>query len=114
MTKLSLIAILLSCLILGVNANPSKHHKKPEKSFQTGAERTELYVNYLKHKNVAMVINPTSVMGQNHMPVLDSLIKLGIHITKIFGPEHGFRGNASNGAAVNDEVDVKTGIPAIS
>ena len=32
----------------------------------------------------------------------------------IFGPEHGFRSNASNGGAVGDEVDAKTGIPIIS
>ena len=61
-----------------------------------------------------MVINQTSVIGFNHVSSLDSLIKLGVHVTKIFGPEHGFRGNASNGATVNDTIDPKTGIPAIS
>jgi uncharacterized protein YbbC (DUF1343 family) len=33
---------------------------------------------------------------------------------KIFGPEHGFRGNASAGIKVDDDVDTKTGIKAIS
>jgi uncharacterized protein YbbC (DUF1343 family) len=33
---------------------------------------------------------------------------------KVFGPEHGFRGNASNGTAVADEIDPATGIPIIS
>ncbi len=33
---------------------------------------------------------------------------------KIFGPEHGFRGNASNGAKVDDAIDARTGIPVIS
>jgi len=61
-----------------------------------------------------MVINQTSVIGRNHVSSLDSLVKLGVHIVKIFGPEHGFRGTASNGATVNDTVDPKTGIPAIS
>ena len=80
----------------------------------TGADRTELYVNYLKNKNIGMVINQTSVIGKNNVSSLDSLLKLGIHIAKIFGPEHGFRGTASNGATVGDSVDPKTGIPAIS
>ncbi len=80
----------------------------------TGADRTELYVNYLKNKNIGMVINQTSVIGKNNVSSLDSLVKLGIRIKKIFGPEHGFRGNASNGAKVDDSVDPKTGIPAIS
>jgi uncharacterized protein YbbC (DUF1343 family) len=32
----------------------------------------------------------------------------------VFGPEHGFRGNASAGVRVSDEIDIKTGIPIIS
>lgn len=61
-----------------------------------------------------MVLNPTSVIGTNQTPSVDTLLKLGVHISKIFGPEHGFRGNASNGASVSDTVDPQTGIPAIS
>ena len=49
-----------------------------------------------------MVINQTSVIGKNQVSSIDTLLKLGIHIKKIFGPEHGFRGTASNGATVND------------
>jgi uncharacterized protein YbbC (DUF1343 family) len=79
-----------------------------------GADRTELYIKYLQNKNIGMVVNPTSVIGKNRVSSIDSLLKLGVHITKIFGPEHGFRGNASNGARVDDSVDPKTGIPAIS
>ncbi len=81
---------------------------------KTGADQTELYVPLLRGKNIAMVVNPTSVIGKNLIPSADSLLKLNIRISKIFGPEHGFRGNASNGAKVTDEVDAKTGIPIIS
>jgi len=81
---------------------------------RTGADQTELYVNYLKNKNIGMVINQTSVIGKNYVSSLDSLLKLGIRVKKIFGPEHGFRGTASNGASVDDTVDPQTGIPAIS
>jgi uncharacterized protein YbbC (DUF1343 family) len=80
----------------------------------TGADRTELYVGYLQNKNIGMVVNQTSVIGKNRVSSIDSLLKLGAHVTKIFGPEHGFRGNASNGTSVGDSVDPKTGIPAIS
>jgi uncharacterized protein YbbC (DUF1343 family) len=48
------------------------------------------------------------------MPLVDSLLKLGITIKKIYGPEHGFRGNASNGATIGDTTDPVTGLPAIS
>lgn len=79
---------------------------------RTGAERTESYVPYLKGKRVAILGNLSTVIKKEHL--VDSLLKLGVKIVKIFGPEHGFRGNASNGTEVSDEVDTKTGIPIIS
>ena len=47
-------------------------------------------------------------------PSVDVLLAAGVKVVRIFGPEHGFRGNASNGTAVDDEVDAKTGLPVIS
>jgi len=86
---------------------------KPKKGkLQTGAEQTELYVPYLKGKRVGMVVNQTSIIGKE--TTIDSLLKLGVKIVKIFGPEHGFRGNASNGTHVDDEIDTKTGIKVVS
>lgn len=79
-----------------------------------GADRTDLYLDYLKGKNVGIVANPTSVIGTKLTPTVDSLLALGVHITKIFGPEHGFRGDASNGATVSNSTDAKTGLPVIS
>jgi uncharacterized protein YbbC (DUF1343 family) len=79
---------------------------------KTGADRTSEYLNYLKGKRVAIVVNQTSIIGKT--PIVDSLVSLGVDVKKIFGPEHGFRGTASNGDKVNDSVDEKTGIPAIS
>ncbi|TKC03884.1 exo-beta-N-acetylmuramidase NamZ family protein [Pedobacter frigoris] len=86
--------------------------KPVNEKLRTGAEQTELYVPYLKGKRVGMVVNPTSIIGKE--TTVDSLLTLGVKIVKIFGPEHGFRGNASNGVHVNDEIDVKTGIKAVS
>jgi len=85
---------------------------KRQAGILTGAEQTEKYVPLLKGKRVGMVVNPTSVIGNSSS--VDSLIKVGVEIVKIFGPEHGFRGDASNGAAVSDAVDQKTGIKVIS
>lgn len=78
----------------------------------TGADQTEKYVPYLKGKRIGLVANQSSIIGKNN--IVDSLLTLGINIIKVFGPEHGFRGNASNGAVVHDERDAKTGIPIIS
>jgi uncharacterized protein YbbC (DUF1343 family) len=78
----------------------------------TGADQISAYLPLLKGKRVGMLVNQTSIIGKK--PSVDSLLSLGINIVKVFGPEHGFRGNASNGAKVNNEVDAKTGIPIIS
>lgn len=87
-------------------ANPSSQ------KLRTGAEQTELYLPYLKGKRIGMVVNPTSVVGKT--TVVDSLLALGVNIVKIFGPEHGFRGDASAGVKVDNSVDTKTGLPVIS
>jgi len=79
---------------------------------QTGAEQTEKYVPYLKGKRVAILANLTTIIGKIHL--VDSLKKTGVNIVKVFGPEHGFRGNASAGTRVADETDAATGIPIIS
>jgi uncharacterized protein YbbC (DUF1343 family) len=79
---------------------------------QTGDEQTNKYVPYLKGKRVAMVANLTSIIGKTHL--VDSLKNLDINIIKVFGPEHGFRGNASAGTEVADETDAATGIAVIS
>jgi uncharacterized protein YbbC (DUF1343 family) len=105
---------------LVVNSSvPNPYQVKPENidppkanKLLTGAEQTELYVPYLKGKRVGMVVNPTSIIGKETS--VDSLLKLGVKIVKIFGPEHGFRGNASAGVSVSDDIDTKTGIKAIS
>lgn len=78
----------------------------------TGANQTEKYLPYLKGKRIGLVANQSSIIGNNS--IVDSLLNLRINITKVFGPEHGFRGNASNGAQVDDERDAKTGILIIS
>src|SRR6187399_247103 len=83
-----------------------------KKEIKTGAEQTGKYLPFLKGKRVAIMANQTSVIGKTHL--VDSLKSLGINIVKVFGPKHGFRGNASAGSHVADEVDARTKIPIIS
>jgi uncharacterized protein YbbC (DUF1343 family) len=82
------------------------------KALQTGADQTEKYLPYLKGKRIGILGNQTSVIGKTHL--VDSLKARGVNIVKVFGPEHGFRGNASAGTKVQDEVDSATGIPIVS
>jgi uncharacterized protein YbbC (DUF1343 family) len=77
-----------------------------------GAYSTRSYVHLLKDKKVALVVNHTSFILKTHLA--DSLLASGVQVTKIFAPEHGFRGSADAGAHVDDSVDQKTGLPIIS
>ncbi len=80
-----------------------------------GAERTGDYIPALRGKNVGIVANQTSVIGETHL--IDSLSSLGtglIRIWKVFSPEHGFRGEAADGELVQDVIDKRTGLPVIS
>lgn len=81
-------------------------------SVRTGADQTWLYIPYLKGKKVGLVVNPTSVIGQTHL--VDTLLQLGVKVVKVFGPEHGFRGNADAGEKVKTGIDQKTSLPVIS
>lgn len=78
----------------------------------TGAERMQVYLPYLQGKAVAVFANPTSMVKNTHL--VDTLLKRGVKVVKIFGPEHGFRGDADAGEKVGDSKDPKTGIPVIS
>ena len=88
-----------------------------ELKIETGAERTNLYLNLLKGKNVAIVANQTSVIfnkNQIAKHLVDSLISLHINVKKVFAPEHGFRGKADAGEVVKDGFDTRTGLQIIS
>jgi uncharacterized protein YbbC (DUF1343 family) len=114
-TRSSLFALGLMVLVLA-GSSCSRSAKTGSKKLGaapvTGADQTEKYFPYLKGKRVAMMVNQTSIIGDK--PSVDVMLASGIKIVKIFGPEHGFRGNASNGAVVADEIDPATGVPIIS
>ncbi len=106
---------LLTALLLFTFLNAfSQSINKPIKSVHivAGAERMEVYLPLLKGKSVAVFANPTSVV--NNTNLVDTLIKKGIKVVKVFGPEHGFRGGADAGETVKDAVDKITGVPVIS
>jgi uncharacterized protein YbbC (DUF1343 family) len=76
------------------------------------AERLNEYLPLLKGKRVAVFANHTAMVGNTHL--VDTMQKLGINIKTAFGPEHGFRGNAPDGAKIETTIDKATGIPIVS
>ncbi len=86
---------------------------EPEKpALQTGAEQMDAYLPMLTGKRVGMVVNHTSHVGDRHL--VDTLHARGVAITRIFAPEHGFRGEADAGASIADGKDRTTGAPITS
>jgi uncharacterized protein YbbC (DUF1343 family) len=104
--------LAISSIGFAAQVDSSDHGVSGKPGIITGADQTQAYLPYLKGKRIGLVANQSSVIGSTSS--VDSLLSLGIKISKVFGPEHGFRGNASNGAVVNNEIDTKTGIPIIS
>lgn len=110
--------LLIVALFLGL-ALPATAQSLASKPITTtspvikpGAEQVKSYLPLLKGKRVAIFANQTSMIGKTHL--VDSLQQLGVDIRVIFGPEHGFRGDADAGEKVGNYVDKKTGIPVVS
>ena len=95
-------------------------------TLRTGAEQLMEIINHptestadmvqdLRNRNgggVAVVGNQTSIVGSTHL--VDTLLACGVNVTKIFCPEHGFRGTAAAGAHIDNSTDPKTGLPIVS
>ena len=110
--------------------NSSKTIIENNLNIKTGSERTNLYLNLLKDKNIAIVANQTSVLNvlqrAEVAPNIMGSKKVRTHLVdflyqqkntnviKVFAPEHGFRGKADAAELVKDGKDSKTGLPIIS
>ena len=114
MRKTIILLSLTSFIFFSVSCSTLNMEKgiKQKTGILTGADQLDQYLPLLKGKKVGMLVNTTSIIGNKS--IVDSLRALGINIQRIFGPEHGFRANASNGAHVADEIDPQTGISIVS
>ena len=76
-----------------------------------GIDQMSEYTHLLRNKNVGVVVNYASQTNNTHL--IDTLISLGIDVSRIFSPEHGFSGNFNAGQYVNDS-NYRDSIPIIS
>lgn len=100
--------IFLSQILISQNSVSIKNYS----TVTIGAQQFEKYLPLLKKKRIGIVTNKTGVI--NSTSIVDTLLKLQVNVKKIFGPEHGFRGDAEAGEKVNSNIDSKTGLPVIS
>jgi len=77
-----------------------------------GAAQLAKYLPALQGKRVGLVVNQTSRVGSAYL--VDTLKALRVNLTAIFAPEHGFRGEAADGATITDGHDARTGVPVRS
>jgi uncharacterized protein YbbC (DUF1343 family) len=73
------------------------------------AERLDL----LRGRRVGVLCHPASVDGAL-VHVVDRLVAAGVRPTRLFGPEHGVRGEAQDMIGVEHDRDARTGIPVTS
>jgi uncharacterized protein YbbC (DUF1343 family) len=107
-TKLFFIGFsLLTILCQGQKSEQVAHAP-----LQTGADQMNLYLPALQGKRVGLVVNHTSRVGRAHLA--DSLIARGITVKTIFAPEHGFRGQATDGETITNSRDPRTGVAITS
>jgi len=98
---------MLSVFLLAITACEAQIPK-----VSVGAEQLNELLPLLTGKRVGLVVNNSSLVGKTHLA--DTLISRKVQVKKIFGPEHGFRGDAADGEHVGDAVDAKTGVPVVS
>lgn len=84
-----------------------------EKPIILGADNSVKYLSILKNKKVGIVTNQTGILSDG-THLVDFLLDQKVEVTKIFAPEHGFRGTADAGEHVANGKDSKTGLPIIS
>lgn len=102
-----LMMIFFSCTSMS-----TAQYQKSNSKIITGAQQLSTYLPQIKDKRVALLVNQTSTIGSVHL--VDTLKNLGIDIRKVFAPEHGFRGDHSAGALIDNGVDIKTGLSVVS
>ncbi len=126
-TSLLFIVYLIITSSCGINRHLEQAVKSKEISIEkpeifidikTGAENIDAYWPLINNKKVGIVTNQTGIIQlekDKNISIVDFLISnKNINITKIFAPEHGFRGTADAGEHVIDGKDSKTGLPIIS
>lgn len=105
--------LVLICLIyFGIT---SLFNAQSTATLKTGADQPDVYLPMLKGKKVIVLTNQTGVLSDSkHTHLIDFLLSKKVNITKIFTPEHGFRGNADAGEHVKNDIDQQTGLRIVS
>ena len=70
-------------------------------------------LDLLRGRRVGVLCHPASV-ASDLTHAVDRLIEVGVRPVRLYGPEHGVRGEAQDMIGVDDDHDRRTGIPVVS
>ncbi|MCC9042823.1 DUF1343 domain-containing protein [Myroides sp. M-43] len=116
-TLLFLVCLFAFTVNLKTYAKTEALKQKSEQTIKVGAKRLSEYSHLIHDKKVGVLTNQTGVViDENgiYTSTVDFLLNNKVNVTKIYAPEHGFRGNISAGELIKDGKDTKTGLPIIS
>lgn len=110
--KINLILSLLLSLLLSFFSCTTQKQSGPK--VQTGLDRVGEYHQLFKNKRVGIITNHTAY-NSNGQHIADIFLKMDdVTIAALFGPEHGIRGNAAAGDAIESANDPIRNIPIYS
>ena len=70
-------------------------------------------LSLLRGRRVGVLCHPASI-ASDLTHAVDRLIEAGVRPSRLYGPEHGVRGEAQDMIGVDDDHDRRTGIPVVS
>ena len=106
MSGMRLLILILTVLFVSCTSENSVAQVK------CGADRTEAYLPLVRNKNIAIVANQASTIG--NVNIADTLHRCGVNVVKVFCPEHGFRDYADAGKLLKNSTDSLLNVPVIS
>ncbi len=105
---------LLATLIAGLAPKPRVRASPGRRRVTVGLERLEMEEGGpLRGRTVGLLAGAASVTADGRHAV-DVLRGLGVGVLRLFGPEHGPRGEAAAGERVTSGVDPASGLPFVS
>ncbi len=109
-----LMMVFLACSPEDIPRNDNALSESATPAVKVGAGRLMTdYFHLVDGKRVGIITNHSAVVNGEH--IVDLLhAHPDVTVTALFGPEHGIRGTADAGEAVDDAIDEQTGIPAYS
>ncbi len=94
--------ILFCSTVIFVNCSSGPQVPEKERDLITiGAEQFDRYLPRIAGKRIGLTVNHTSTIGGTHL--VDTLLQLGVDITAVYTPEHGFKGNVQAGEHIESQ-----------